>query len=252
MTTTRRFFLEDMVETTDALALSGAEFRHLSNVLRITEGTEIEVLNGKGLTCRAVVESITKNLAILRPLSWDNNLNESPLKITLIQGMTKLMKPELVVEKATELGVNKIFFYETERSVLKKGALTNSKSKKYTAKLARLKRVAASAIKQCGRSVVPEVGFITLSDALKQEALLKVVLHDEGKVSLKDILSNLPEGSNEVVLLIGSEGGFTEAELKDICEKGFVAGGFGKRVLRAETAAIAAVTALQYALGDMG
>ena len=238
--------MEEMKETAGPLLLSGTEFHHLSAVLRLAQGTEVELFNGQGLTCCAVIESITKGSAILKPTTWSRDLNESPLKVTLIQGMTKALKPELVVEKATELGVSRVFFYETVRSVVK-GTAANDK------KLTRLRRVAVSAVKQCGRSTVPEVGFIDFNDALKRTGSQRIVLHEaECKTSLKDILSAIEEPVKDIVILIGPEGGFTDGELEEINSSGFITAGLGPRVLRAETAVITVVSIIQYVFGGMG
>jgi 16S rRNA (uracil1498-N3)-methyltransferase len=249
MMTLRRFFLEDMEEGAESLLLTGTEFRHLSEVLRLGEGTEVELFNGRGLTCRAVIEEITKGSAMLKPTTWSNDINEAAIKITLIQGMTKAMKPELVVEKATELGVSKVFFYEAKRSVFKRGLLKDDK------KLVRLKKKAVAAVKQCGRSMVPEVDFIDFNDALKQSGSHMIVLHEEERGrSLKDILSGIKDAESlkDIVILVGPEGGFTGGELEEINSSGFITAGLGPRVLRAETAAITVVSIIQYVLGDMG
>jgi len=246
----RRFFVEGIAKDSNAVTIAGDEFTHLKKVLRLSEGAKVELFNGKGLTLAGTIASIDKTSASIEINSVAEGKRESSLRLTLLQGMLKGEKPELVVQKATELGVSEIVFYSTARTV------PELKAEKAEGKLKRWNKIAVEAAKQCGRSTLPALSVSsTFKAALAPRPGLKVILWegrgcDKSANGFKEALE-MPEAKDAVVILVGPEGGFSEEEVTQAQEAGFITVGFGPRVLRAETAAIAAVSAVQYELGDM-
>jgi 16S rRNA (uracil1498-N3)-methyltransferase len=243
----RRFFVEDIDIESGFVDISGPELRHLRDVLRLGKGSELKLFNGKGLVVNAVIDTINEEAAKARILAGVESDAESSLKLILLQALIKGDKPELVVQKATELGVSEVIFYPAHRSVVKLG------EDKIAKKLERLNRVALEAAKQCGRGLVPRVDFLKFEEAIQANAdALKMALYECEEDSLiKDVLKNF-DAANGVVLLIGPEGGLTDEEVATIKKADFKTVGIGPRILKSETAAIAAITIIQYELGDMG
>lgn len=258
----RRFFVEDIREDSPKAVVKGEEFAHLKKVLRLNRGDQVALFDGRGLELKGVIESVGKDSAVVSIVGMAGGRRESPLELTLIQGLTKGFKPEFIIQKATELGVSEVCFYSSGRSI------PSLSAEKALERERRWRKVAIGAAKQCGRAVIPGVGFFKdLKAALAgRTGVLKLVLWEgEGGAggaggmsvarlerkgmgeALKEILKY--EG---VLILIGPEGGFPEEELREAINDGFRPVGLGPRVLRAETAALSALSIIQYEIGDMG
>jgi len=242
----RRFFVEDMDRSAKKAEVAGTEFTHLKKVLRLAPGDEASVFNGQGVELFGKIESMGPASAIITIEGERAAASESPLELTLLQGLLKGDMPEFIVQKATELGVTAIRFYTTDRTVPK---VEGDGAEK---KLMRWRKAAIEAAKQCGRSTLPE---ITLAASLKAAvegtgAGLKLLLWEKkGAADLKDLLSG--EKPGPVALLVGPEGGISDDDADDAVKAGFIKAGMGPRILRAETAAIAAVSLVQHAFGDL-
>jgi 16S rRNA (uracil1498-N3)-methyltransferase len=248
----KRFFVEDISAESEYITISGSEFRHLKGVLRLTRGSEVSLFNGKGVELQGVVESVGKHSARVIIKGKREVVGESPVSITLLQGLVKGEKPEFVVQKATELGVREIRFYTTPRTI---PVIDRTKAGK---KVSRWRRVSVEAAKQCKRSVLPEINITDFKKAIKGTGQLKILFEKgtvkgrrvKGRARLKGVLKRLRSGQ-EVVLLVGPEGGLSEAEVAAAVKEGFQPVSLGPRTLRAETAAVAALSIIQYELGDM-
>jgi len=246
----RRFFVKDLGKEAGQASIRGDELRHL-RVLRLKKGDAVALFNGSGLVRSGAIVSIGSSEAVVSLEPGAQAQGESDLHITLISGLTKAQKPDLVVQKATELGVKSIVFYHAGRSV---PALGSSAAEK---RLERWRRIALGAVKQCGRSLIPALTMAKGLDgamANGQGAGLRLFFDEKGGQPLDKALGATKKGGAEgrsVVLLIGPEGGFTEEERAVVIEEGFTACTLGPRVLRAETAAITAVALLQHRLGDI-
>lgn len=238
----RRFFVEEIGEGARSAVIGGEEFVHLKRVLRLKEGDEVAVFNGKGLELTGVITSIGRASARVEVTGISAVRMESPLNMVLLQGLLKGDKPEFIVQKAVELGVKEAVFYTTPRTVPLAGK----------AKEKRLLKASIEAAKQCGRSTLPEIRIVDLKEALADhEGFLKIMLFErEGAVGLKEALKN-PLSKNGVALLVGPEGSLTDEEARYAERRGFVKASLGPRILRAETAALAALTIVQYELGDL-
>ncbi len=243
----RRFFLEELDGSAKEAEITGEEFTHLKKVLRLGPGDSAAIFNGRGLELFGRIESIGQRSAKITIEGRSEDRKESPFGLALLQGLLKGDKPEFIVQKATELGLTEVCFYTTARTVPRVDGEGAEK------KLLRWKKAAIEAAKQCGRSTLP---LITLAPGLKEavqetKAGLKIVLWEkEGTASLKDLLSGkAPEAA---ALLIGPEGGLSDEEVKLAEGAGFQKAGMGPRILRAETAAVAAAAVIEYAFGGLG
>lgn len=241
----RRFFVEDLSAAQKTVEISGDEFVHLKKVLRLSVGDDVAIFNGTGLELIGTIETMGKSNAIVRVASTSLNVGEEEREIVLLQGLLKGDKPELVIQKATELGVNQILFYNAERSV----ALISEK--KTDNRISRWRKTAIEAAKQCGRTIVPEISITDFNKALstKPDYLRLVVWENEKKISLNTALKNSKTAKGAVVL-VGPEGGLTDVEVKNAAAHGFICASLGKRILRAETAAIAAIAMLRFAFDE--
>jgi 16S rRNA (uracil1498-N3)-methyltransferase len=236
--------------------LSPEETRHLRDVLRLHTGDEIYVFDGAGHEFHCAVDTIAKDSTALRVISEvEPTRPESPLDLTLGIALLKGEKFELVIQKATELGLKRIVPLQTERADVR--LRDNEDVQK---KLARWQRIALEAAKQTGRAFVPEVSApLTLNSLL--------MLKDEGRESSSDVArlmfaeragdsfgeatKSFTEGPNEIFALVGPEGGWADEEIELARAKGWKIVTLGGRTLRAETAAIVVMSLLQHRFGDL-
>jgi len=246
----RRFFAGDMTAGCEEARIRGDEFRHM-RVLRLKTGDHLVVFNGMGLEREGRILSMRGTEAVVSLGPGSTGRGESPLRITLVSGLTKGEKPDFIVQKATELGVRAIVFYHAERSV------PAPSEKRAERRLARLRRIALEAVKQCERSFVPHVYLETdLAEALDSvpDEDKKIFFYEGFGASTGKALAMDGRGAGTpagVTLLTGPEGGFTGEERALALERGFTPCTLGPRILRAETAAITAVALVQHALGDL-
>ncbi|MFZ3072314.1 MAG: 16S rRNA (uracil(1498)-N(3))-methyltransferase [Thermodesulfobacteriota bacterium] len=242
----RRFYAGDLSEGSEEAELSGAEFRHLKTVLRLKEGSEAVLFNGRGLEFIAIIESIGKGVAKARIISRKQTLDRSPVDIILFQALVKGDKPEFIAQKATELGVKEVVFFSATRSVTRLNAIEAEK------RMARFRKVTIEAAKQCGMGFLPEISYSEFIPAISESGNgLKVFFYEgERENRLRDAIKTYKHGS--VYVVIGPEGGFSVDEVSAAKKEGFIPVTLGKRVLKAETAAVAAIAILQYELGDVG
>lgn len=242
MSTPKRFFVQDInYPQTREVVLSGDEFVHAKTVLRVEVGQEIVLLDNSGKEYSAIVTSIEKHSLSANITGVTDGDKEPKTPIYLLCGALKGDKTELVVQKAVELGVSKIGVFSSKYC----SAFINAN------KLERLNRVSKEAAKQCLRSSAPQVVFFEkFEDALEsakdyQNKLFFCEFADKSDINLSGI-----EGST--ALIVGSEGGFCEEEFTLAKESyGFSGITLGKRILRAETAAISACTLAAFVLGEL-
>ena len=235
----RRFFVPRAEEET---LLEGEEFEHAKNVLRLCVGDEAVLLDNSGKEYSAVVSEVGKRSMKLHVLRVNEGDREAATEVALLFGYLKNAdKNEFVVQKATELGVKKIAAFSSAYS----SAYMNEN------KLERLNRVARESAKQCLRSVAPEVQYFpTLEGALRSaaECRNKLFACEFAERSEADLLSL----SGSTAVAVGSEGGFSRKEEALAKSLGYSSVTLGKRILRAETAAVALTSVVMFALGELG
>jgi 16S rRNA (uracil1498-N3)-methyltransferase len=226
--------------------LSAAAAKHLSTVLRLKTGTRIVLFDGSGFEFEALLEKTDKKHALAIISRMHGPAVESPLHITLAQGISRGERMDYTLQKAVELGVASIIPLLTERSVVRldeKNALH---------KQLHWQQVVISACEQSGRVHVPQVELpVTLYKFLanQPQSYLKLLLDPQSD----QLLSQLPKPTNNgVLLLVGPEGGLDEAERAAAKTAGFQGMQLGPRILRTETAALVALSLLQARWGDLG
>lgn len=219
--------------------------RHIAQVLRLSAGAEITLFNGDGTEyCAQLIEVKKKSVAV-SILSGAAVDRESRLHVELIQGLSKGDRMDITIQKCVELGVNRIYPVSSSRSNLKLNIDRMEKKHQHW------KGVIHSACEQSGRNVIPHLEESNHLDVVlneyKSHSGLKLVLNPVAESALFQIV----EEPQEVVLLVGPEGGFSDEELKLAQNCGFVCVSLGPRVLRTETAAMAAMAGIQARWGDL-
>ena len=239
MSSLKRFFVEKIEEQT---VLCGEEFEHAKNVLRLGVGDEVILLDNSGVEYTAVIAEVSKKQMLLNVIGKAVGDKEAAVDVALVLGYLKNAdKNEFIVQKAVELGVKKIVAFSSEFS----SAYMNAN------KLERLNKVSKEAAKQCMRSVAPVVEYAeTFEKALSSvDGYTNKLFACEFATESKAELSSL-QGSTAMV--IGSEGGFSRAEEELAAAQGFASITLGKRILRAETAAVALTSVVMFSLGELG
>ncbi len=215
---------------------------HHVGVLRLRAEDPIALFNGSGGEYECALVRVTREGVRARVIAWRDRERESALRITLAQGLASGERMDLVLQKATELGVCAIQPVAAERSVVR---LSDERADR---RLAHWRNLVAAACEQCGRNRLPEVRPVaTLGEFLAgvEDGPLRLLLSPAGTLRLRDL-----SPAAQVTLLIGPEGGLSEAEENRAMQAGFAAARLGPRVLRTETAPIAAIAALQSMWGD--
>lgn len=225
------------------VTLEGSAASHVTRVLRLRTGDALTLFNGAGGEYGASIAEarggrLTVQVGEARALE-----RESPLAVTLAQGVSRGERMDLVVQKATELGVHAIVPLFTERSVVRLSA------PQATRKLTHWRAVAVAACEQSGRNRLPQIAApLPLADFLHQppEAGARLLLSPQAVARIQDV-----PPAPAATVLIGPEGGLTETEQETALAAGFTPVRLGPRILRTETAALAALTVLQLEFGDL-
>ncbi len=239
-----RVYVDAPLAAGERVILEGNAASHVSRVLRLRVGEALTLFNGAGGEYAASIDAARGGrltVAVGEPRAVDR---ESPLTLTLAQGVSRGERMDLVVQKATELGVSGIVPLFTERSVVRLGAQQAER------KLNHWRAIAIAACEQSGRNRLPKVAPpLSLADLLRSGADREGgrLLLSPGATSRLDAL---PHPATSVTVLIGPEGGLTDAEQEAAVAAGFLPVRLGPRVLRTETAAIAALALLQREFGD--
>lgn len=244
----RRLFFP-LIASTREIRIAGEKAHYLSAVLRCRKGDEFIFFDAQGISYKAIVKGITRNEVFAEIAGVVQSDTEPLLNIVLIQGLLKGEKMDLVIQKTTELGVREIVPTITERSQVRE-----------TRKIDRWRKIAEDAARQCGRTGVPIIHEPFFMNALfTQDSLFGSHLTDrkgllfweEEGTGLSKALDGL-KGSGSIVIAVGPEGGFTREEVRLAESRGFLTASLGKRILRAETAAVSAMAIVQFSLGDIG
>jgi len=243
------FFAPPEALDNDKILLSREESHHAKSVLRLKESSPVIVIDGKGIAYFGIISDLGKQKgAMVSVHRTVRNFGEPFVKLTLAAGLSEGSKFDLVVQKGTELGVSKFVPLETEKSKVK---IENPS--KASSRVKRLERVALSAVKQCRRSLCPQIEPITrFSDFLGKtdKNSLNLIFHP-GTLTNKLNLSNQKPEFKAANLLVGPESGFSEAEIKAATDAGYQTVSLGPRVLRTETAAPVACALTMYWLGEL-
>jgi 16S rRNA (uracil1498-N3)-methyltransferase len=245
-----RVYLDTALSEGTLVTLPSGPAQHLTRVLRLAAGAPLIVFNGQGGEYAATLESVRKDAVLARIGTHDAVERESPLATTLLQGMARGEKMDLILQKATELGVTRIVPVATARSNVRLSGDTARRKQEHW------QGVAIGACEQSGRNRVPEVvAPVDYATAIAEsDAQLKLILAPDAQgQSLQSLLTAVATGDGKptLCLLVGPEGGFDPAEVELARRAGYTPCRLGPRVLRTETAALAALAALQFAAGGL-
>ena len=237
-----RFYVDFALSPDSVVELPDNVVRHL-NVLRVKNTEEIVLFNGNGKAYPALPEVLEKRRASVRILREEATDNESPLNIALVQAVSAAERMDFTLQKSVELGVAEIRPVISERCVVR---LSGERAEK---RVARWQEIVVSACEQSGRNIVPKVlPLSTYAQALQQlpQETAKLLM----SLNRAQKLSDVQPQSGKVVFMVGPEGGWTEKEEQQAFDAGFQSVTLGKRVLRTETASLAAIATMQTLWGD--
>ena len=240
-----RFYTPENLELGAITALPSSAAAHASRALRLEVNDKATLFNGDGFDYECELVSLSKSAVTAKVLAKSVRTNESPINITLLQAISSGDRMDYTIQKAIELGINKIQPINSQRSVVK---LTGDRADK---RVEHWQNIVISACEQSGRASVAKVSAIaTLGQWLNTNSndnkQTRITLSPTATLKLQDI----PKPTGPVYLLIGAEGGLTNDEIDLAGQHGFIAVQLGGRVLRTETAALAATAAMQILWGD--
>ncbi|MDR3296162.1 MAG: 16S rRNA (uracil(1498)-N(3))-methyltransferase [Clostridiales Family XIII bacterium] len=241
-----RFFVEPGQVSENEIAITDpGDVKHMTRVLRAEPGDRVEVSDRADWEYVAEVTRVEPDSVFLRILDKQGFAREPDLQITLFQGIPRAAKMDSVVQKSVELGVREIVPVFCARTVVTDSGNMGKKAERW-------RKISAEAVKQCRRGIVPSVAdamdFPEVPQALAGFDVAIFPYENERERSLKDCLRNLAEKPKSLAVVIGPEGGFSDAEARDMRQAGAVSVSLGKTILRTETAGPAALAMILYEL----
>ena len=245
----RYFFIEPTRVTGPVVSITGPEAHHIKTVLRLKPGDGLKLFDGTGFEYEAVITSVSVKEVTVEIQRKLKAAAPSGVQIIVAQAFLKEKKMDDLVRKLCELGVAHWVPFFSQRSIARPDA------KRLAGRSQRWQRIATEALKQCRRIDTPQIAdalsFEEIMD-FSQNCDLRIVFWENESSLLTADLASKDNPAKKILLMLGPEGGFTDQEIKRLQNGGFVSAGLGPRILRAETATIAAATLVQYLYGDMG
>ncbi len=238
-----RFPIAENQANNDEAFISGTDYKHIVKVLRLKPGDKITLFDSSSRQYYCKIREISKRDVVVDIERTEQANTESPIEITLLQGLPKGDKMDYIIEKATELGVTRIVPVITQRAQIRE----RDRKKRWD-------RIALEASKQCGRTkpaIIENTLDFEEAINLYSKKELATILHVNYEVSAKSYIKNSLQAPQSIVLFVGPEGGFTDNEVLLGNKMGFMSLGLGPRVLRTETASIAVLSVLQFHYGDL-
>ncbi len=243
----RRFYCEKCSVNYRAV-ISGPDANHIKNVLRLKLGDKIELFDGKGLEFEAEIVSLSARSVGVSVLRSYISRTESPVQIVVAQSFLKEKKMDNLVRQLSELGINKWIPFFSERSV------PRPDTNRLIVRKDRWEKIATESLKQCKRGRIMEIGesvsFETVL-GIGKPFDLKIAFWESETTPIGSTLSDHGNRPGNIFIMIGPEGGFAKQEIDRMQASGFVIKTLGPRILRAETATVAACSLIQYLYGDM-
>lgn len=238
-----RFFINYVPE--EQAVITGDDARHIARSLRMQPGENLILCDSIGTDYQCEIERVADGEVTVRVLNFCKTVAEPSVKVTVYQGLPKADKMDSIVQKAVETGAVRIVPVMTARCVSKPDEKSAAK------KTARWQKIAEEAAKQSGRGVIPQVAPMTGFKAAVQEAAQNgeiILFFEGGGQSIAELVNR---GTGNLAVFIGPEGGFEQAEVNYAVQSGGKIGTLGARILRTETAPIAALAAIMLASGNM-
>lgn len=236
------FFAES--NFTDRYNIQGEDAQHIRKSLRMKEGEELTLVSPDLTEHLCVIDTLSEQIEVKEIFSKPCE-QEPTVRVTLYQGLTKGDKMDFIIQKAVELGVTEIVPTLTERCISRPDEKSTNK------KIARWQKIALGAAQQSRRGIIPEVKpLLTLKEAAEKSKAddVSIVFYEGGGEAVASFLKDTPA---TVSIFIGSEGGFEEREIELLKSAGTTNATLGKRILRAETAPLAALSAIMFFTGNM-
>ena len=244
-----RFYITTEAISGNEATITGQDAKHLATVLRLKPGDRVELVDGKGTKATAEIQSVTPGIVSLAIVEKTEATSESPVHITIAQGMLKDKKMDMLIRHLTELGICEWQPFFSTRSIPKPDA------KRLKSRMERWNRISREALKQCGRSMVPVIGDpLPFMDLLARGAEFdkRIAFWENATAPIAGIQHQDPEPAKRIIVLIGPEGGFSRDEIEAAKKNGFDSYSLGPRILRAETASITSAALVQHLFGDLG
>ncbi|MFO7754160.1 MAG: 16S rRNA (uracil(1498)-N(3))-methyltransferase [Desulfobacteraceae bacterium] len=244
----QKFFISDTDSLDNTTIISGQDAKHISKVLRMKPGDMIDLTDGQGTDFKGEILEISKQAVKVMIRETAGSSTESPLSITVFQGMLKDRKMDTLVRHLTELGISDWIPLKCERAV----AVPNAE--KAAGRIRRWETISREALKQCRRSMAPEIGSPVSINEMAESAAdfdLKIVFQENASSSSPELEEFKHLNIRKIAVMIGPEGGFSDNEIETVQKLGFRPYLMGPRILRAETAATAACTLIQHIFGDL-
>lgn len=242
----QRYFIQPSQVQNQVIRLTGDVAHHLIHVLRSRLGDRLICCDGLGLDYMAKITEISKGAVLCEVLEITPSQGEPLTKVTIAQSFPKGDKWEWILQKGTEIGAVRFLPFTSERTVVKIDA------RKVTKKQERWQRIVQEAAEQAHRGRVPEIESVRswkdLLDEIRNSSTAWIAYEKGGEALVEEIASS----TDEILLIIGPEGGFTELEVQQAIEAGARPITLGKRILRTETAPLAALSCILYARNDFG
>ncbi len=232
-----RFFSDNIDPDSDTIVIDSEDAKHITSVLRMKKGDKAIICDKNCTDYLCELENGDKNYAEFRIIESKRNSAEPDVEITLFQAVPKNDKLDFIVQKATELGAARIVPFISKRCVSKPDSKSAEK------KVQRLQRICYEASKQCGRGIIPKVmPFTDFKSAVNSidDDTTALIFYECGGEKIK----NIDLSKKKIAIFIGSEGGFEKEEVDFAISKGFISAYLGERILRCETAPIAALAVL--------
>ena len=218
---------------------------HIKNVLRLNKGNEIDISDSSSWEYKARIESVDNNEVKAKILDKQRFYREPSRKITLFQSLPKQKKMDEIIQKSIELGVSEIIPVFTSRSIIDSGTDMDKKVERW-------KRIAGETVKQCQRGripqIIPPISFAHMVKYLAAYDLILFPYENETETNIKGCLRHLDTDPEQIAIIIGPEGGFSDSEAKELIEHNAHSVSLGKTILRTETAGPASVAMVMYEL----
>ncbi len=246
----RYFYIAPSDGQKTKVSLEGLQIRHIKNVLRLKPGARIGLYDGTGFEYHAVIRSVSAKRVDVEIIRRFKAAAASSVQIIVAQAFLKEKKMDELVRRLCELGIAGWVPFFSRRTIARPG------KNRLDARSSRWQRIAVEALKQCRRNDLPRIAeALSFEDVLEyaRSCDLKIIFWEEATAAIDALApARGPDRAEKIFLMLGPEGGFSAAEIQQARDSGFSVASLGPRILRAETATIAACSLIQYLYGDMG
>jgi 16S rRNA (uracil1498-N3)-methyltransferase len=244
----RYFFIEPDGLKQSTVTIDGDEARHMGKVLRLKPGMTVGLSDGCGMQGEARIRTLARDRVVLEVLRRFPSQREPTGELVVAQALLKDQKMDLLLRQLTELGMTRWLPFISERSV------PQPDERRQASRAARCARIAREAVKQCRRGRIPELSPVGRLDDVLREAPrfdTRILFWEGARHALPMVADSDPGGIRRILVIVGPEGGFSDGEAASAEQAGFRLATLGPRILRAETATVAACSLVQHLYGDL-